>query len=236
MGELKLINVLQNQPIAKESALSAQKQEQAFLKSISRFPRLGFDNLVADIVFLRFIQYFGDHKSRLHSGYSLSPHFFEIVIDRDARFIPAYSFLSTSVSLFAGKPEETIALMNQGLESLTPYIPQSYYVWVYKGTDELLFMGDSRAATQSNLMAIQWADIQNTPDSRRIADISRRSIDFLAGNPNSKRAQVSAWSMVLSNARDAQTQQYIVEKIKALGGQLQQDAQGQYRIIYPEQD
>jgi hypothetical protein len=236
IAALRHIDISLSEPVTRESAQFAQKQERALLKSLSRFPHVGFDNIVADIAFLRFIQYFGDRQARQQSGYTLSPQFFEIIIDQDARFIPAYSYLSTSISLFAGRPEKTVALMNKGLKALTPYMPNSYYVWVYKGTDELLFLGDSQAAAQSNLMAIKWAEIQNTPDSLRIADLSRQSVNFLASNPDSKRAQVSAWSMVLGSARDNQTRQYVIEKIKALGGQLQQNSQGQYQIIYPEED
>jgi hypothetical protein len=234
--ELNRLNANLSKPINQEAASAEEQQAQVYLRGLARFPRLGFDNLVANLSFLKFLQYFGDLDSRKYTGYALAPNFFEIIVERDPRFLETYSFLSASVSLYAGQPRKTVELLSQGLEKLSPQTHQSYYLWVYKATDELLFLGDSSAATKSNAMAIEWARVQDTPDSRRIAYLASQTNIFLSRNPDSRRAQVNAWSMVLNNAVDDKTRRYVLAQIQALGGQIKQTPDGNYTIFFPEKD
>ncbi len=126
------------------------ESERLRLNLLEKFPSFGFDNLVADWFFLNFVQYFGDDAARAKTGYNLSPEYFEIILARDPYFLDAYFFLSGSTTLYAGMPERTVALMSQGLKFLSPKVPpKSYYVWLYKATDELLFIGDAQAAKQT---------------------------------------------------------------------------------------
>jgi len=86
--------------------------ERVRINVIKNIPSLGFNNLIADSVILKFFQYFGD-DARDRTGYELSPEYFDIIIERDPRFFEAYIFLSTSTTLYAGKPEKSIALMKK---------------------------------------------------------------------------------------------------------------------------
>uniref|UniRef100_B8HX18 Uncharacterized protein n=1 Tax=Cyanothece sp. (strain PCC 7425 / ATCC 29141) TaxID=395961 RepID=B8HX18_CYAP4 len=212
------------------------EQTKIRLDFLQRLPNLGFNNLIADWAFLQFLQYFGDWRARAVTGYGLAPQFFEVVVDRDPRFVQTYSFLSVSVSLYAGQPLKSVRLIDQGLKSLTPEMPDAFYVWVYKSTDELLFLGDTQAALRSNAKATEWAEIQNTPDSLRIAALSRQTAAFLRQNPISKRAQVSAWMMILANATDDRTRELVLEQIQRLGGRLDRLENGAYRILLPDID
>lgn len=222
--------------LSKAEYLREVKQTEIRLDWLKHLPNLGLNNLVADWAFLQFLQYFGDWQARGMTGYSLAPKFFEVIVQRDPRFIDIYPFLSVSVSLYAGQPRQTVALMDQGLKSLTPQMPNAFYVWVYKSTDELLFLGDVKAALQSNAKAIEWAEIQNTPDSLRIAALSRRTAAFLEKNPLSKKAQVSAWMLILGNATDDRTRALVVKQIEKLGGRLERAPGGVYKLILPEND
>jgi hypothetical protein len=217
-----------------QQELTIQKIQLNLLK---KTPTLGFDNLIADWVFLNFLQYFGDEPARHKTGYELSPVFFDIIIGHNPYFFQAYSFLSTSTALYAGMPERSVALMNQGLKFLTPTIPpSSFYVWRNKGIDELLFLGNAQAAQQSFEMAATWASQSGLPDSQRIASLSQQTAQFLAKNPNSKTAQVAAWAMVLENAPDSQTQHRAIARIRELGGQVVITAQGAVKVVPPPKD
>jgi tetratricopeptide (TPR) repeat protein len=235
----KLAQVTQqaNQTQSRAEYLQASTQEKASLAFMKKLPALGFDNLVADWAFLRFLQYFGDGKARQQTNYLLSPEYFEIIVDRDPLFLKPYLFLSTSTSLYAGKAQRTVALMNQGLKVLSPQInPDAYFVWLYKATDELLFLGNTQAAKNSYEQAIQWAKANGNPESQRIAALTARTVQFLARNPDSKQAQVNAWLMVLSNAVDDKTHQDAINKIKSLGGQITFTPDGTIRVQMPKQD
>jgi len=229
---------------AKSNVISPQAlqrdlvSEALYLKLMQKMPTFGFDQLVSNSIFLRFLQYFGDDEARNQSDYSLSPEYFEIIINRDPRFLEAYYFLSGSTSLFAAMPERTIALMNKGIESLTPEIPRnSYYVFRYKGTDELLFLGDVPQAKQSFTKAAEWASLYSDPVSQDVARFSWRTVQFLARNPKSKLAQFGAWSLTLTQAKDQRTKERVIRQIELLGGKVVRNDQGiVIRLIPPQKD
>lgn len=214
--------------------LEAEKNR---LNVLQKLPSFGFRNIIADYTFINFAPYFGDDEARAKTGYSLSPEYFEVIIDRDPYFLDAYRFLSSSTTLYAGMPERTVALMEKGLKSLSPQVPKkSYYIWRYKGTDELLFLGDSKAAKQSFETAGKWADTYSDEDSKYIAQVSHQTAQFLAKNPNSKSAQVSAWSLVLNNAFDDRVRKIAISRIQALGGKVSITPDGQIKVQPPQKD
>jgi hypothetical protein len=211
--------------------------ERIRLKLLKNMPAFGFDNVLADWTFLNFLQYFGDQPARAKTGYTLSPDFFEVVLDRDPYFINAYTFLSTSSAMYAGLPERSTAIAIQGLTSLKPNVPPtSYYAWRQLGIDQLLFLGDAKAAQKSFETAADWANQSSAPDSDRVAALSTQTAAFLANNPNSKTAQVAAWVMVLTNAPDQGTQKIAASRITALGGKITTNPNGSFSVTPPAQD
>jgi len=227
----------QAQAISKEQQAEALAHTQTQLNLWKKSPTFGFSNLIADWAFLQFLQYFGDDEARTDTGYGLSPDYFEVIIPRDPFYTPFYLFLSGSSSLFAGQPERTVALMDAGLSRMTPTVPaDGYLAWRYKGTDELLFLGDANAAQVSFQMAADWASQANDPMAQAVAAASQRTADFLANNPVSKRAQVDAWAGILSNSFDQRTQRLAIDRIQGLGGQVTIADDGQVTIQYPQED
>ena len=239
MLQVPQLNYLTNR--AKNASPEALRQdvdlEKLRLNLLQKTPAFGFDNLFADWVFLNFLQYFGDEETRAVSGYSLSPEYFEIIVDRDPRFLGAYTGLSTSISLYAAKPEESVALMEKGLKSMSPQSPpKSYYIWRQKGIDELLFLGNTQAARQSFKNAAEWASTYSDEESQNVAAISRRTSEFLARNPKSKSAQVTAWAMVLNTVTDDRTRKIAISRIEALGGKVIITPEGVPKIRLPKTD
>lgn len=226
-----------NQSASAEQIRRDTEAEKVRLSLLQQAPSLGFDNLIADWTFLNFLQYFGDEPARQKTDYSLSPDFFEVILKRDPYFIPAYTFLSTSTSLYAGLPERSTDIMKTALQSLKPNVPaNSYIAWRQLGIDQLLFTGNAEAARQSFLTAAQWAAQSPLPESREAATLSQQTADFLATNPDSRTAQVAAWVMVLTNAPDDRTRKTAIEKIEALGGKVIENPDGTVGIQQPAQD
>lgn len=213
------------------------QSEEVRLNLLQKLPTFSFDNLIADWTLINFLQYFGDDEVRQQTGYRLSLEYFEVILDRDPYFLQAYLFLSTSTSMFAGMPERSVALMEQGLKTVSPTVPQnSYYIWRYKAIDELLFLGDAKAAKKSFETAAQWANTYSDEQSKQVAAISRKTAEFLAHNPNSKTAQIAAWSMVFNNAVDEATRKTAIKRIEALGGKLSINPQGVVEIQTSKED
>jgi hypothetical protein len=210
--------------------------ERVRLSLVQKLPSLGYGNVISDWAFLQFLQYFGDEPARKRTDYSLSPEFFEVAIAQNPRFLETYTFLSTSTSIYAGLPERSVAIMSKGLDRLTPAIPQAYYAWRTKAIDQLLFLGDAKGAQTSFETAAEWAEKSAEPGSQNVVKFSRQTAQFLANNPKSTYAQFSAWVMVLSNAPDDRTRQTAAERIRLLGGKIETNADGTYRLIPPPLD
>jgi len=220
------------QEIIRQDAINA-----ANLALAQKLPTFGFDHLVANWFFLQFLQYFGDTPSRQQIGYDLSPDYFRIVLSNDPFYRMFYIFMSGSVSGFAAKPEISIELLNQGLEQMTPTFPSdSFYLWRYKGVDQLLFLGDGVAAQQSFQTAADWARESSHPDAPIMAESSQQTANFLLTNPDSRSAQINAWMSVLANAFDDGTRQRAVERIEALGGRIIPNPNGTFTVQFPEED
>jgi hypothetical protein len=212
----------------------AEKQR---LQLWQKVPSFGFDNLVADWVFLQFLQYFGDESARDVTGYENSPYYFDTIINRDPKFLYPYFFLSTSVAGYLGMPEKSIALMDEGLKSLSPKVPdRAYYIWRYKGLDELLYLGDGKAAQKSFTKTAEWAREYSNEESRNVAEIAEASAIFLSKNPASKIAQVGNWEVVLRTAIDKRTRDRAIRKIQSLGGKVNISAEGRLTIELPKED
>lgn len=236
--QLPQLNQLNNQ--AKTASVAdAQKQvesEKRELQLLRKVPSFGFDRLIADWTFINFLLYFGDEDARKKTGYSLSPEYFEIIVDRDPYFLKPYLFLSSSTTLYAGLPERSVALMNRGLKSLSPQVPfRSYYVWRYKSTDELLFLGDAQAAKNSLTKVAEWASTYSDDESKYVANYGRRTAAFLANNPYSKVAQIGAWTTILGNAFDDRTRRRAITRIQALGGIVTVTPQGEFDVRLSKQ-
>lgn len=215
-----------------QKIIKSEKMRLTFLK---RMPSFGYNNIIANWVYLSFVQYFGDDRVRAKTGYSLCPEYFEVILGRDPRFVPAYLSLSTSTSIYAGMPERAIKLTEKALKSLSPSVPEkSYYVWRYKGIDELLFLGKSATAQHSFEIAADWANQHTDQESKQSALISQKTADFLKKNPNSKFARIGSWTMILNNQVDKITRQRAIHEIEALGGQVITNTDGIYKIKLSE--
>jgi hypothetical protein len=207
-------------------------QNQLQLQAVGKVMPKSWRNLTADWAFLQFFQYFGDTTARSRIGFSAVPEFFQIVVEHDPRFLTAYFYLSPANSLFAGHPELSVELIGEGLKSLSPQTePESYFLWFYRAADQLLFLGDTSGARQSYITAAEWAGQVNTPRSQALAASARQTTAFLERNPNSKRAQASAWAMLLTNSVDPRTQMFAAKRIQALGGLVYIEQVGNRRVL-----
>ena len=221
--------------IPKSIYLLESEREKANLLLIKHFPKFGFDNVIANWTFLRFLQYFGDQNARQKTGHALSPEYFEIFVNHNPKFIKPYHFMSPVVSLFAGRPDKSVKFTHQGLQSLSPETsPNAYMLWIFKASDELLFLGDNQAARQSYSQAAEWAQRNPDPEAQRIGGIAAKTAQFLATNPDSKNARISAWLMILHNAVDNEARQRSIAEIQSLGGQVIITKQNTIEIQFPK--
>ncbi len=211
---------------ASDPMLAAQ-QTRTQLHLLRQAPSFGFDNLLADWVFLQFLEYYGDRAVRQQTGYGLAPDYFDVITHFDPRFVDVYPFLSSSVSYQLGKPEVAINLMRRGTEALSPELaPNAYRVWRYKGLDQLLLLGDVAGAITSHEMAANWAESIDP----QLTKLFRNTANFLREDPNSLPVRVNSWASIWVEAiaaRDQQTQARAKAELAKLGYTVQINEKGQ---------
>jgi tetratricopeptide (TPR) repeat protein len=217
------------------------QQEEAQLKlqlSIAKtLPTFGFDNIIADWHFIDFIQYFGDTEVRQKAGYGAAMEYFDAILDRDPRFLYGYFYLSSTGSLYAGQPERSVGIMDRGLKSLSPKVPdRGYYIWRLKAVDELLFLGKVADARNSMLTAANWARHYPNREGQNVAQLSQNTAAYLARNPKSKQAQFDAWNMVLGAAVDDFVIKRAIAEIRAMGGKVTISPTGEFKVEAPAKD
>ena len=214
-----------------------QKEQQRFnsdAKIRKKLPGFGFDNLVADLTFLKFIQYFGDGEARQVTGYSTVTDYFEDIVNRDPNFMQSHLVMSAANSLFAGTPEKTVKLMNQALKKIDPTVPNyPFLLWTYKAADETIFLGDLESARHSYEMAAKWARQRNDELGEEMASRYDKTANFLASDPDPTQAQIGAWMSILSGTQDRKTQNYILSKLEDLGVKISISPEGRLLITAP---
>ena len=210
-----------------------QEQEALRLQLAKVSPTFGFDNLIADWTFLKFIQYFGDSEVRSQTSYALNTPYFDIITMRDPRWVDIYPFLSTAISYYLGKPEVAIPMMDRGTDALSPEIdPQAWRVWRFKGLDQFLLLGDIPGAIRSHEMAADWA--LGTGD-RTVAPLLRQTAEFLKRDPDSILIRFQAWSAVYYEATDPLVRERAKSALLSLGARMEQGEDGNVRFFVPSE-
>ena len=241
LGGMPQVGVQGQKPLSATSAASFKQaaqqeaqQEALRLKMLETIPSFGFDNLIADWTFLKFLQYFGDDEAREVTGYNLSQDYFDIVTQRDPRWADIYLFLSTAISFYQAKPETAVNLMERGTRALavSPQIhSQSWIVWRTKGLDELLLLGDIPESIRSHEMAADW--VQGSPEWSKLAPVFRATAEYLRRDPDSVLVRFTAWNTVYSQTTDKLVRQRARQALVKLGAQVQKDKNGKESFILP---
>ena len=111
-----------------------------------------------------------------------------------------------------------------------------FMIFAYKAVDEILFLGDLKAAQQSYRKAAEWAEARGDEEGLFVAKLYHDTIKFLATNPDSSVTQVSGWSMILKRNNDPKIQKYAIQKIEQLGGEVIISADGDITVKPPKKD
>ena len=220
----------------RDTYYTEQKQFSSIAKINKKIPSFGFNNLIADWTFLQFAQYFGDGEARQITGYSTVTDYFEDIVNRDPNFIQSHLVMSAANSLFAGRPDETVNLINRALDKVDRNVPNyPFLLWTYKAADEILFLGDIEAAKHSYEMAASWAKQHEEVElGKEMAGRYDKTADYLATNPDPTQAQFGAWMTVLSSARDEKTKNYVLGKLENLGAEINLLPDGRLSIQPPK--
>lgn len=207
--------------------------EEVHLQLLARMPSLGFDNLIADWAFLRFLGYFGDAEAGNRTAYALNDDYFEPIVKRDPRFVDIYPFISAAISIELGNPELAGQYMERGIESLSPEVnPRGFLLLRYRALDQLLLEGDIPGTIATYERLAKWLDAISEPDG---ASSVRDGAAYLRNNPDSFLPRFWGWRYVWAQAIDDKVRQRAESELLELGAIKQEDANGNFQFVLPEE-
>ncbi|HWP66666.1 MAG TPA: hypothetical protein VNO26_12210 [Candidatus Limnocylindria bacterium] len=102
---------------------------------------LGYDNLLADLIWFRTIDYFGAHYAS-DKAYPWLASMCELVTDLDPRAKHVYRFAAVILPWEANDPDAAIRLLKKGTRAL----PNSWSLYYHLGVIHYLFKGDIETA------------------------------------------------------------------------------------------
>jgi hypothetical protein len=114
---------------------------------------LGYDNVLADLVWFRTIDYFGAHYTG-DRAYTWLEAMCDLVTDLDPRAKHVYRFAALILPWEAHDPDAAIRLLEKGTRAL----PTSWALYYHLGVIEYLFKADYQAAAARLTRAAQQPD------------------------------------------------------------------------------
>ena len=128
---------------------------------------LGFGSLLADAMWLRGIQYYGEHR-KTDREYPLAQHIFSTITNLDPGFIGAYRFGALVLADDAGTPAGAIDLLRKGIRSN----PESWEIPFDLGFIYFMNLDDYRKAAHYFRIASRY---EGVPDiAKRFAAFAYR--------------------------------------------------------------
>jgi hypothetical protein len=79
-----------------------------------RLASLGYRNIVADVIWMKVVQHFGERK-QVAAGYRWAYHAVNVLTDLDPKFVMAYQATGTILGVWAGQARESIAILEKGM-------------------------------------------------------------------------------------------------------------------------
>jgi hypothetical protein len=123
----------------------ARAPREAIVRELMYFPSgrfmsavtVGYDNLAADLVWLRAIQYYGEQRLT-DLKFDYLGHIFDILTTLDKRFVNAYTFGSLLLADDANEPERALDLLDKGMRNN----PHDWRIPFTKGFIYYVFLRD----------------------------------------------------------------------------------------------
>jgi len=84
---------------------------------VLRVLSLGFDRLIADLFWLRTVNYIGDQTSA-DAGFPAAPRLAELVTDIDPQFETVYTVMNSVLTVLSRQPQAAVALLDKGIRHI----------------------------------------------------------------------------------------------------------------------
>ena len=181
-----------------------RKPREAIIRELMYFPSgkslqaatVGYDNLAADLVWLRAIQYYGEHRLT-DLKFEYLGHIFDILTTLDPRFLDAYTFGSLLLADDAKEPERALSLLDKGMRSN----PHDWKIPFTKGFIYYVFIGDYYKAGK-------YFEMASTKE--RAPEMAARFASFAYQRGGDRITAINLWGEIYTRSENE------VERVTAL--------------------
>jgi tetratricopeptide (TPR) repeat protein len=177
----------------------------------------GFENLIADGLWLGLLQYYGDRLAVDQAKKTVNlPQMFDLITDLDPQFYFAY-WLGTWAIGDSGDADAAVALLKKGAR----LNPQAFDYPYLQGFAEFLFRRDYRAAAQSFERAARYPDAPRFARTMAARMYQKQGQDTLA---------LQTWQRLYANATDANTRGIAKRNIARIEAEMKHERPRAIRI------
>jgi len=168
---------------------------------------LGQECTVADLAWLRAIQYYGHHRLT-DRRYTMVGHIFDVVTTLDPKFIQAYVFGALILSQDAGKPYEGLALLRKGMRCN----PENWILAFETGFIYYVVLRDYRSAGQYFSISSR---LPGAPD------YTSRFAAFVEERAGHTETAIKLWQEVAASSANKYVKEMAEEKVAELKAELE---------------
>ncbi len=172
-----------------------------------RLIALGFDQLIADCYWLRFISYVGDTSEREKDKYALSDEYLELITGLDPYLVKAYWFAAFIVGNEQRRPKKAAELIERGIRANQ----DNWYLPFIAGINQYLYAGNEIAAAKYYRQAAKYPDAP---------EWLYRQADILEARIPSRIKEINVWSNIYSTDTDTRVREMAHQKLIELWGRV----------------
>ena len=163
---------------------------------------LGFDDLVADLLWIRGIQYFGGHFMG-DKNYAMLSRIFEVITTLEPDFVDVYRFAAMALGEEAHQYKQTEAFLWKGVEKN----PKSWEIPFDLGFFLLYTVKDYDQAVKAYAVATTRPGCP---------DYVQRIIPFIYSETGRTEIALTRWQEILDHAKDSMTREIADRNIKLI--------------------
>jgi hypothetical protein len=186
-----------------------------FLKQAS----LGHESTLADLIWLRAIQYYGEHRLT-DRKYDMIGHIFDVLTTLDPQFVHAYVFGSLVLAQDAGMPDEGLLLLRKGMR----HNPKDWYLAFETGFIYYIVLRDYENAGR------YFALSSRLPEA---PEFTFRFAAFVEERAGHAETALQLWEEAAGMTENARIKEMAEEKVEELRKQLEKERRAKGRSGRP---
>lgn len=169
----------------------------------------GFDQVLADLYWLAFVQYVGDVSQRTLDHYAEAYKYADLISSLDASLISVYYFSAFTIGSEQHKPDLAATLIDRGISANQ----NNWYLPFIAGINQYLYAHDEVRAAKYYRAAAKFPDAPTW---------LTRQADILEAKIPSKIKEINVWDSIYNTALNATVKERARKNLIALWSQVYQ--------------